>query len=82
MRKLKQLCTAIALTLALSCTAFAGNMDTPTVTSPPPIQPMVTDSINLNGVAPSETLNNETVTIDSVKELALYLLDSMMFSVF
>jgi hypothetical protein len=83
MRKLKQLCTATAFALALSFTAFAGNMDTPTITSPPPLnQPMVTGSTDTTNVASSDTSNSETVTTDSVKELTLYLFESMMFSVF
>jgi hypothetical protein len=79
-RKLKQLCIAAVLTSALSLTAFAGNMDTPTLASPPPLpdQSSVTGDIYLSGIAASETTNNDTTTIDSVRELTLYLLESIM----
>lgn len=83
MRKLKQLCIATVLTLALSFTTFAGNMDTPPFTTPPPPpQSSLTGDMSTPGVTASEASNSETAAIDSVRELALYLFDSMMSSVF
>ena len=83
MRKLEQLCTATVLTLALSFTAFAGIMDTPAATSPPPTQQTsVPGSIDTPGVTLSETSNSEMEAKDSVTVLALYLFDSMMSSIF
>lgn len=82
MRKIKQLCIAAVLTLALSFNAFAGIMDTPGVTSPPPSQPSMTGDMHTPGVTASETLSSEATAIDSATELALYLFDSMMYSIF
>ena len=80
MRKLKQLCFATVLTLALSLTAFAGNMETPAVVPPPPPDhSLVTDTSDMTT---SETSNSETGVINSVRELAMYLFDGMMSSVF
>lgn len=76
MRKLKQLCIATVLMLALCFTAFAGIMDTPGVTPPPP-PPSVTGEMGTPGVTASETSYSETTAIDSVTWLALYLFDSM-----
>jgi hypothetical protein len=77
MRKLKQLCIATVLTLSLSCIAFAGDMDTPGITPPPPPnQPSITGDMHTTGVT-SETSNSETTAIDSVTGLALYIFNSM-----
>jgi hypothetical protein len=84
MRKLKQLCIATVLTLALSFTAFAGIMDTPGVTAPPPPpnQTKATSNTETSDVTTSETSNSETEATDSMSELALYLFDSMISSIF
>lgn len=76
MRKLKQLCIAIVLTLALAFTAFAGDMQTPPVVPPPPDQPSITGDMHTPGVT-SETSDSGTTAIDSVTGLALYLFNSM-----
>lgn len=83
MNKLEKLCAAIVLTLALSLTASAGIMDTPAVTSPPPSgQTSVTGNMETPPITSSETSDSLTVATDSVTEIALYLFDSMMYSIF
>lgn len=76
MRKLKQLCIATVLTLALSFTAFAGDIQTPPVLPPPPDQPSMTGDMHTPAVTASEPS-----AMDSATELALYLFDSM-YSIF
>ena len=82
--KLRQLCIAAVLTLTLSFTAFAGNIDTPGVIAPPPPpnQVTVTDDSLTPEATTNETSNSETAAMGSVTELGLYLLDSMVFSIF
>jgi FlaG/FlaF family flagellin (archaellin) len=45
MKNLRRLCGAVVFTLALTITAFAGDIQT-TVTSPPPSQPAQTATLN------------------------------------
>jgi hypothetical protein len=82
MRKLKQLCSATVLTLIFSFTAFAGDMQTPPFI-PPPLEPMsATGSLTASGVTASGTSSDDAIAMDSVTDIALFLLDSMMTSVF
>lgn len=78
MRKLKQLCIATVLTLTLALTAFAGDMHTPGVTTPPPDQTTVTGEMQTSGVTASDTPDSETPAIGSVTDAALCLLNSMI----
>ena len=83
MNSLRQLCAASILVIVLAVSAFAGEMSTPTFTSPPPPPPSpMTSFIDTPGTISTEASNTETPAIDSVRELALYLFDSMMSSVF
>lgn len=83
MRKLEQLCAATVLTIALSVTAFAGIMDTPAASSPPPQpQSSTPGTIDTSGVILSESPKSETEATASVTVLTFYLFDSMMFSIF
>jgi hypothetical protein len=77
MNKLNRLCTATVLTLALAFTAFAGDMQTPGITSTPPDQTTVTGIIDTPGVTTTDTSDSETPVIGSVTDAALYLLDSI-----
>ena len=79
MRELKQLCTATMLLLALAFTAFAGDIHTPGIISPPPDQPSITGDMH-TGLTASETSNSETTAIDSVMGLALYLFNGITSS--
>jgi hypothetical protein len=83
MRKLKQLCIATVLTLALSFTAFAGIMDTPGVTTPPPIdQSTSTGDMSTSDVTSDGTSSGDMKATDSVTEITLYLFDSIVSSIF
>ncbi|HKS28107.1 MAG TPA: hypothetical protein VJS44_09820 [Pyrinomonadaceae bacterium] len=77
MRKLKHLYMTAVLTLALSITAFGGDMQTPSVSSPPP-PPQVT----VIDCPIDETSNNDVANKESVTEIALYLFDSMVYMLF
>jgi hypothetical protein len=83
MRKLKQLCIATVFTLALSLTAFAGNMDTPAVTTPPPTyQSTSTGDMSTSDVTSDGTSSGDMKATDSVTEITLYLFDSIVSSIF
>jgi hypothetical protein len=83
MRKLKHLYISVVLTLALSITAFGGDMQTPSVSGPPPTtQSSVTGSIDTPGATFNETSNSDVATKVSVTEITLYLLDSMIYMLF
>jgi hypothetical protein len=84
MRKLKQLCIATVLTLALSFTAFAGIMDTPGVTTPPPPtdQSTSTGDMSTSDVTSDGTSSGDMEATDSVTEITLYLFDSIVSSIF
>jgi hypothetical protein len=79
MKKLKQLCGATMLTLILSFTVFAGDMQTPPFIPPP--DPMISN-IDAPAVTASRTSSGDAVAMDSVTDIALFLFDSMMTSVF
>lgn len=83
MRKLKHLYMSAVLTLALSVTAFGGEMQTPGVSGPPPTtQSSVIGSIDPIGATINETSNNDVAIKDSVTEITLYLFDSMIYMLF
>jgi hypothetical protein len=83
MRQLKQLCIAMVLTLALSFTAFAGIMDTPGVTTPPPTgQSTSTGDMSTSDVTSDGTSSDDMEATDSVTEITLYLFDSIVSSIF
>jgi hypothetical protein len=83
MRKLKHLYISVVLTLALSITAFGGDMQTPNVSGPPPTtQSSVTGSIDTPGATFNETSNSDVATKVSVTEITLYLFDSMIYMLF
>lgn len=85
MRKLKHLYVSVVLTLALSITAFGGEMQTPSVSTPPPpptYQSSVTGSTDTIGATFNETSNSDVATKASVTEITLYLFDSMLYMLF
>jgi alcohol dehydrogenase YqhD (iron-dependent ADH family) len=70
MRKLKQFCATMALTLALTLPAFAGEMSTPgIISSSPREQSSVMGDIGMPGA---------TAVLDPVTEAALSLLGSLL----
>jgi hypothetical protein len=78
MKTLRQLCVASALTLALTLPAFAGEIST-TVASPQPAPAVTTDGDIETGVAGQiEIGSSEATAADSVTEIALNLLQSVL----
>jgi hypothetical protein len=74
MKQLRQLCAAGALTLALALSAFAGDIDTPGITAPPPPPSQsVTGEIQTPGVTSSSD-----IAADSVLEIALDLMQGVL----
>ncbi len=83
MKAVRQLSGAVVLTLALSFTALAGNMDTPGVTQPPPPSDPLTGEVSVIGVTSSGTYSSEeSGAVDSATEIALYLFGSIVSSAF
>jgi hypothetical protein len=81
MNRLKQLCMATVITLAFSLNALAGEMDTPGVTSQP-CQPATTVETSTPCKPASEILPGGATVINSASELARYLFESMMYSIY
>jgi hypothetical protein len=80
MKTLRQLCIAMAFTLALTLPAFAGEIST-TVAPPQPAQtaPATADGEISTGVTGQiETLSGEATATDSATEIALNLLQSVL----
>lgn len=81
MKTLRQLCVAVAFTIALAMPALAGEIQT-TVTSPPPAQSAqaaTTDGeIQTTVAGQAGTGSSETTSTDSATETALNLLQSML----
>jgi hypothetical protein len=83
MRKLKQLCIAAVLSLVLSFTTFAGDMQTPGITNPPPTdQSTSTGDMSTSDVTSDGTSSGDMKATDSVTEITLYLFDSIVSSIF
>lgn len=78
MKKLQQFCAAVALTLALTFTAFAGDMSTPGDVPPPPPPSMTADTSGSNTTSTSATATSNVVAVDPVTEAALSLLQSVL----
>jgi hypothetical protein len=82
MTKLRQLCTATVFTLVLSVTALAGDMETPGVTPTPTCQSAMTSVTSKPVGTTGRTLDGGATVVDSALEIAQYLFDSMMYSIF
>ena len=75
MKTLKKLCAAVALTFVLAIPAFAGGIDLPGSTPPPPPNPMTTQGgIDL----PGATMDG-TASSDSITSVAMSLLQDILF---
>jgi len=81
MNRVRQFFAATILTLAITFTGFAGEMHTG-ITNPPPTQPSATGEMGSPGATTSDTSTSETAAMDSVTDVALYLFDSIVHSVF
>ena len=81
MKSLRRLSVALVFTLALTITAFAGEIET-TKTSPPPSQPAQTATVNgeieTTVTGQEETGSSEATAADSAAEIALNLLQSVL----
>lgn len=75
MRNLRTLCASVVLAFALTAPAFAGNIST-MVTAPPP--PPAPQGNMHTGVTNQETAEDEATASDSVTEIALNLLQSVL----
>lgn len=77
MKNLQRLCASVVLTLALAASGFAGQIDTGK-TPPPPSSATAAGQID-TGIAPPDTApNGETTSVESVTEMALNLLQSVL----
>lgn len=71
MKRIRQFCAAMALTLALTLSAFAGEMQTPSVTTPPP-PASATGDIPFPGITAAGDMAGPGLTaVDPLTEIAL-----------
>lgn len=80
MKKLQKFCTGTVLTLALTLSAFAGDMGTPGATNPTPLlQSSVTGDMSGPGATATGDMQAPgAVEIDPVTEAVLSLLQGLM----
>lgn len=76
MKTLRQICVVVVFTLALTTSAFAGEIEI-TKTSPPP-PPTAQGDIQTGVTGQKETGNGEDSATDSATEIALNLLQSVL----
>jgi hypothetical protein len=76
MKTLRQFCVVVVFTLALTISAFAGEIDI-TKTSPPP-PPTANGEIQIGLTGQEETGSGEVSATDSATEIALNLLQSVL----
>lgn len=77
MNCLRQFCAASILILALTLSAFAGDINCG-VAAPPPPQAAITGDINCGVTLTCQSSSTETVSLDPVTGLALSLLQSLL----
>ena len=77
MKKLQQLCMVGVFTLALTTATFAGDIHTPGITPPPPPPPDELSATTPGDIA-TGGIQNPQATSDSVIDLALNLLQTML----
>jgi hypothetical protein len=81
MKNLRQFCAAIVITLALTFSAFAGDINAPGISTqpPPPPQPSATGKIGRSGVVcTSDMTCSGAVALDPLTEITLTMLESML----
>ena len=77
MKKLLQLCAAAVFTLALTTATFGGDISTPGKTDPPPPPPAFS-AIAAGEIQTQQDIQNAEPMSDSVIDLALNLLNTML----
>jgi hypothetical protein len=79
MKKVQQFCAVVVLAAALSLSTFAGDIQAPGMTSPPPPQPSLVSEIGTPGAPVADEIGcPDIVTLDPVTEAALSLLQSLL----
>jgi hypothetical protein len=79
MKALRQLCVASVFTLALIIPAFAGEIETPKTSTPPPAPSAITAGEIETGIAGQiVTPSGEAIAADSATEFALNLFQSVL----
>jgi len=78
MKKLQQLCMAGVFTLVLTTATFAGDIQTPGITQPPPPPPDGLSAITPGDIETGPGVQNSQATSDSVTDIALNLLQTML----
>ena len=78
MKALRQLCIASVFTLALTIPAFAGEIQTGVAATPPPKTATADGEIQTGVTGQIETGSSEATATDSVTEIALNLLQSVL----
>jgi hypothetical protein len=76
MKTLRRLCATLVLILVLALSAFAGDMSTTVVSSPPPTEQAMTQGDMSTTVAGDMTTG--VIAIDPVTEITLSLLQSLL----
>lgn len=76
MKKLQRLCVAGVFTLVLTTTTFAGDIHTGGITQPPP--PPASSTITQGDIETGPSVQNSQATSDSVTDIALNLLQTML----
>jgi hypothetical protein len=74
MKRLRQICAVTILTVSVTLSAFAGNINCGAVEPPPPETP----SSVTGEMATGATATNETTYVDPVTGLALDILQSLL----
>lgn len=77
MKKLQQLCMAGVFTLVLTTATFAGEISTPGLTPPPPPPPDELSATTPGDIATGGLQNSGAIS-DSVADIALNLLQTML----
>ncbi|HEX7177785.1 MAG TPA: hypothetical protein VF240_21170 [Pyrinomonadaceae bacterium] len=80
MKSLQRPCAAIAMTLILTMTAFAGDISTGLVTAPPPPPPQQSSAMTGGMETPLNTdeASNEAASLSHGAEIGLSLLQSVL----
>ena len=76
MKKLQQLCVAGVFTFVLTTATFAGDIETPGKTQPPP--PVASSTLAPGDIQTGCESQNEQLTSDLVADIALNLLQTML----